>query len=150
MSSIYSVVEEIQSILMLFDYTVYDVVEWDNKKVIEQDDADFPIIFIDENDETNDLDDVTLGYLNQTSTVSLNVVLATGKENWREDVNTELRNIKDIIYTFICNGNEWITWQYTDSNKRQLANTSSIDNIFGGVQINTIVQYEESEIEGVL
>jgi hypothetical protein len=127
------------------------VVEWDHKKIVEQADADFPMIFIDEDEETNDTtDDVTLNYLNQTSTISLNVVLSTGKENWRQDVNTELRKIKDIIYTNICNGDKWITWQYTDSNKRQLANTSSIDNIFGGVQINTIVQYEESEIEGVL
>jgi hypothetical protein len=142
MSSIYSIVEEMQTILQAEGYTVYDVVEWDHKKIVEQADADFPMIFID--------DEQTLDYLNQTSTVSLNVVLSTGKANWREDVNTELRKIKDIIGTNSCNGNFWITWQYTDSNKRQLANTSSIDNIFGGVQINTIVQYEELEIEGVL
>ena len=150
MSSIYTIVEEMQAILQAQGYTVYDVVEWDHKKIIEQDDADFPMIFIDENEESNDTEDVTLNYLNQTSTVSLNVVLSTGKANWRQDVNTELRKIKDIIGTNICNGNYWITWQYTDSNKRQLANTNSIDQIFGGVQINTIVQYEELEIEGVL
>jgi len=148
MASIYSIVEKIQSILQTEGYTVYDVVEWDHKKIIEQDDGDFPMIFIDENEEVNDLNAPTLNYLNQTSTISLNVVLSTGKSAWREDVNTELRKIKNIIYENIDGSDSWITWQYTDSNKRQLANTNSIDNIFGGVQINTIVQYEESEIEG--
>ena len=48
MSSIYTIVEQIQTILESNGYTVYDVVEWDKKKVIEQADVDFPMIFIDD------------------------------------------------------------------------------------------------------
>ena len=150
MSSIYTIVENIQSLLEAQGYTVYDVVEWDKKKVIEQDDSAFPMIFIDEDNEVNNFDEgTTLNYLDQSSTININVVLNTGKSNWRQDVNTELRKIKDIIYTN-CDSQHWISWDYSGSQKHQIANSTSDAKVFGGVAINTTVTYEELEIQGVI
>jgi hypothetical protein len=130
-------------------YTVYDIQEFDEQKITRLDSSEFPVICLGRQIEEIDNEGSPINFLSQSAGIDLNVVLNTGRENLEQDADTELRKIKDIIYTN-RNTADWCDWVMIDNFVAQLANTSDHDNVYGGININTTVKYRENEIQGVL
>ena len=151
MADLQSIIEQMEVLLEAQGYTVYDVTEWGKKKVSQRPESEFPIIFIGRGTETIDnTGESSLYDLLDTAEIDLNVLLATGEDDLFADSATEIRKIKDIIYTNRCLSNFWSDWVMDDNDVVQLATSNSQSKIFGGININTTVQYREQQIEGVL
>ena len=151
MADLQSIMGQMEVLLEAQGYTVYDVTEWGKKKVSQRPVSEFPIIFIGRGTEVIDnAGESGLFLLLETAEIDLNVVLATGEDDLYTDSATEIRKIKDIIYTNRCLSDFWSDWVMDDNQVVQLATSNSQSEIFGGININTTVQYREQNIEGVL
>lgn len=149
MATLFEVVEQMKVVFGNAGYTIFDINEFDQRKVTQADPSKFPIIFIGRKDEVINSNS-TIDFLNNTAEVDINIVLNVDKENLFPASSTELRIIKDIIYTNRKQLPFWIDWTVTGNYPAQLANTEYHSQIFGGLNINTLVQYREQQIEGVI
>ena len=149
MASLYDIVNEIKAILEANGYTAYRIQDFNHDFVTRLSSDNFPAVFIGRQLEEIDNDGSPLQYLQCTAGIDLNVVLNTGHDNLEADGATELRKIKDIVYTNACSGS-LDNWQVNDNFIAQLANTNDRASVYGGININTTVLYRENEIEGVL
>lgn len=149
MASLYDIMEEMKTLFEANGYTAYDITEFDHQKVSKVKDSKFPLVFIGRQLETIDNEASPLHFLKGEAGIDVNVVLNTGEKKLYEDGATNIRKIKDIIYTNRCNPN-WDDWVMVDNFIAQLQSSNTHSKAFGGININTTVMYRENEIEGVL
>ena len=92
-----------------------------------------------------------INFLDENGVINADCIIDVGStENFRSATATELRKIKDIIYTNRNKKNFWCDWVMTDNFRAQLQSSNTHSSVFGGININTSVNYRENDIEGVL
>lgn len=146
---LYTILQEIKALFEANGYTAYRIEDFQEQFVSRLSSDKFPAVFIGRQQEEIDNEGSPINYLSCSAGIDLNVVLNTGIDNLEEDGATELRKIKDIVYSNRCTGSR-LDWQIDNNFIAQLANTNDRSIIYGGININTTVLYRENEIEGVL
>jgi len=149
MPSLYDIIGLIKTLLESHGYTAYRIQDFNHEFVNRLDSTEFPVIFIGRQLEEVQNDSSPTDFLVQNSGIDLNMVLNTGHDDLEEDANTELRKIKDIIYSNQNNQN-WCNWLLVDNFIAQLANTNDRSDVYGGININTTIEYRENRVQGVL
>jgi len=152
MASIYEVMTEMSSILTSGGYTVYDVTTFEDREVDRIPSEEFPVIFIGRGVEDVDNDAPTLHVLTLECPIDINVVINTGSAKLYEDSAIELRKIKNIMSEYrshvtipTTNCDYWTDWYMDDNYISRLNGSSKNDKVFGGININTVVNYREEE-----
>jgi len=145
MPSLYQVMDVMKDLFTTGGYTVYDIQEFDEKKITRLDSSKFPVICLGRQIEEIDNDGSPINFLIQNAGIDLNVVLNTGRDNLEQDSDIELRKLKNIIYKN-RNTNDWCDWVMIDNYVAQLANTNDHSSVYGGININTTIKYRELEI----
>jgi len=147
MSSLYEVMQEMKAVFINAGFTTYDQDEFDEQgiKVIELPQAEYPVILISDGPEENQ-EESPLQIMSETGIINLNVVLNTGKKNFMSDCATLLRSIKNVIGENRSN-QIWCNWKYTDSFRAVLRGVNKDAKVYGGMNINTSVEYREKEIK---
>ncbi len=147
MADIQTIMNKMEVLLEEAGYTVYDVTEWEKKKVSQRPEAEFPMIFIGRGvEEIDNTGNSGLFILLNTTEVDLSVVLSTGQNGLYVDAALELRKIKNVIYNNQCISDFWSNWTMDDNQVVQLATSNSQSEIYGGIKINTTVLYREENI----
>lgn len=145
MPSLYDIMEEMKTLFTSGGFTPYDINEFDSGKVSRLPAEQFPVVFIGRQIETIDNDGSPTAFLNQTAGIDINVVFNTGRAELEADADEHLRTIKDIVYTNQRTSN-WCNWIMIDNFVAQLAGTNDKSEVYGGININTEVQYRENRI----
>jgi len=145
MPSIYDIQQNMKALFRNYGYTIYDLSTFDNQKITKLGD-EYPILCIGRGNEITENDGSPTDFLIQDSEVYLNVVLKTTKENLEQDSATELRKIKDIIYSN-RNNQFWCDWIVTENFVASLQSASDHSSVYGGLDITTTVNYRETQIE---
>jgi hypothetical protein len=149
MASLYDIIALLKTLFESHGYTAYRIQDFDNQFVSRLDSTKFPAIFIGRQIEEINNDSSPTGFLIQSAGIDLNVVLNTGHDELESDASDELRKIKDIIYTNQNNQN-WCNWIMIDNFVAQLANANDRAEVYGGININTTIEYRENREQGVL
>lgn len=145
MPSLYEIMEDMKDLFSAGGFTPYDINEFDHGKVSRLPASEFPVVFIGRQIETIDNDASPTAFLNQTAGIDINVVFNTGRAELENDADTNLRSIKDIVYTN-QRTNNWCNWIMIDNFVAQLAGTNDRSEVYGGININTQVEYRENRI----
>jgi len=140
-------IEVIQQMKLEFrreGFTVYDQDEWykTNKKLTELPGGQFPVIFISEGLETRN-EETPIHIMSEEANININVTLNTGAFRHVSDSAIVLRRIKNIINQ---NRNNcfWYDWNYSDSFDAVLKSANRDTDVYGGRNINSLVNYRES------
>ena len=149
MPSLYDIVETMKPLFTAEGYTVYDIESFDHQKITRLD-GEYPVILIGEETEETDNDGSPIDFLEQTATINIDCIIESETDGFRQATATELRKIKDIIYTNRNKQNYWCDFVVNDNFRAQLQSSNSMSKVFGGININCSVKYRENEIEGVL
>ena len=150
MASLYEVMNGMKSLFESNGYTAHDLNSFDTEKITRQKESDYPIVLISRGLEVQDNDNSTINQMIQNAEIHVDVILATGKKSFESDIDTELRKIKDIINTSRQGGQLWCDWVMVDNFNAQLQSTNTHSKVFGGININTTVNYREQDIQGVI
>ena len=130
-------------------YTIYDLNSFEEQKITRLPDREYPVVLISRGLEVQNNDASPIGFIIQDAEIHIDVILNTGIKTYEKDIDAELRKIKDIIFTNQTN-QSWCDWTMVDNFNAQLQSTNTHSKVFGGININTSVNYRENEIEGVL
>ena len=130
-------------------YTIYDLNSFEEQKITRLPDREYPVVLISRGLEVQNNDASPIGFIIQDAEIHIDVILNTGIKTYEKDIDAELRKIKDIIFTNQTN-QSWCDWTMVDNFNAQLQSTNTHSKVFGGININTSVNYRENEIQGVL
>ena len=144
MPSIYDIQQEIKSLFESYGYTIYDISTFDNQKITRLE-GEYPVLCIGRGNEIVNNDGSPTDFLIQDTEVYLNVVIETCKEDLEKDSATELRKIKDIIYSN-RRTSSWCDWTLEENFTAQLQSANDHSSVFGGLDITTTVNYRENQI----
>jgi len=147
--SLYNIMEEMKTLFVAEGYTIYDLNSFEEQKITRLPDREYPVVLISRGLETQNNDASPISFIVEDAEIHIDVILNTGLKTYEKDIDTELRKIKDIIFTNQTN-QSWCDWTMVDNFNAQLQSTNTHSKVFGGININTSVNYRENEIEGVL
>jgi len=142
--------EEMKTLFNDNGYTSYDLNSFKDDKITRMPEDEYPIVLISRGLEVMDNDASPIDFLVEDAEIRINVILDTGLDEYEADVNAELRKVKDIIYSNRNKQSFWCKWLMIDNFNAQLQSTNTHSKVFGGININTSVNYRENEIQGVL
>ena len=149
MPSLYNIMEEMKTLFVAEGYTTYDLNSFEEQKITRLPDREYPVVLLSRGLEVQNNDTSPIGFIIQDAEIHIDVILNTGIKTYEKDIDTELRKIKDIIFTNQTN-QSWCDWTMVDNFNAQLQSTNTHSKVFGGININTSVNYRENEIQGVL
>jgi len=141
--------EEMKTLFVAEGYTTYDLNSFEEQKITRLPDREYPVVLLSRGLEVQNNDTSPIGFIIQDAEIHIDVILNTGIKTYEKDIDTELRKIKDIIFTNQTN-QSWCDWTMVDNFNAQLQSTNTHSKVFGGININTSVNYRENEIQGVL
>jgi len=147
--SLYNIMEEMKTLFVAEGYTTYDLNSFEEQKITRLPDREYPVVLLSRGLEVQNNDTSPIGFIIQDAEIHIDVILNTGIKTYEKDIDTELRKIKDIIFTNQTN-QSWCDWTMVDNFNAQLQSTNTHSKVFGGININTSVNYRENEIQGVL
>ena len=141
--------EEMKTLFVAEGYTTYDLNSFEEQKITRLPDREYPVVLLSRGLEVQNNDTSPIGFIIQDAEIHIDVILNTGIKTYEKDIDAELRKIKDIIFTNQTN-QSWCDWTMVDNFNAQLQSTNTHSKVFGGININTSVNYRENEIQGVL
>jgi hypothetical protein len=146
---LYDIIEEIKKLFEAEGFTCFDAFEFDGQQVTRLPETSFPALFIGRGSEEIDNEASPTECLIERATIDLNIVFNTGKAGLIASTQTALRKVKNVIYENQSTQN-WSNWILTDNFVAQLANTNDKSVVFGGVNINTAIEYREERIKPIV
>lgn len=144
MTNLYDIMLEMKTLFEAEGYTVKNMFEFDHDHISKLSEDVFPIICLGRKSEEIDDAASPTDFMVMNAVIDVNVVLYAKKEDLELESSIELRKIKNVIYNNRSN-QDWCDWIMVDNFIAQLANSNDRSSIYGGININTTVNYREKQ-----